>query len=158
MTDKSRAVADIPSGLFVVAVKDANTGKIDGFLASWVQQVSFEPLLISLAMKPERNIHNLILDGAAFTLNVVGEKNKEFMKHFWSGYDATKNPFDELGLTEGPDGTVLMKDAKSVMVCKNLNTVTPGDHTLVIAEVTHSFEQDETTQTFIHRRTDGLDY
>lgn len=158
MNDKSRAVADIPSGLFVTVVNDSNTGKVDGFLASWVQQVSFEPLLISIAMKPERNIHDLILDGKTFSLNVVGEKNKDFMKYFWSGYDVSKNPFDSLSFTKGPGSAVLINDAKSVMICKSIKTSTPGDHTLVIAEVTHSFEQDEATQTFIHRRTDGLDY
>lgn len=158
MVDKSRAVADIPSGLFVVVVKDSKTGNIDGFLASWVQQVSFSPLLISLAMKPERNIHQAIADGAVFSLNVVGEKDSSFMKSFWSGYEDQANPFTQLKYKESEDGAIILEDAKSVIVCKQSEVVTPGDHSLVIAEVLNSYEQDENSATLVHRRTKGLEY
>ena len=46
MSDKAQAVGHIPSGLFIVTTTDG--GKKDGYLASWVQQVSFEPLVLSL--------------------------------------------------------------------------------------------------------------
>lgn len=50
--EKALAVGHIPSGLFVVAIKDGENK--DGYLASWVQQVSFKPLLVSLAISPSR--------------------------------------------------------------------------------------------------------
>ena len=44
MTDdkisKAKAVGHIPSGLFVTCVKDGE--QKDGYLASWVQQISFD--------------------------------------------------------------------------------------------------------------------
>ena len=52
--EKALAVGHISSGLFIVATKNKDD-LIDGYLASWVQQVSFSPLLISLAIKPGLN-------------------------------------------------------------------------------------------------------
>ncbi len=50
-SDKAVAVGLIPSGLFIVAVRDPSTKLIDGYLASFVQQISFNPLIVSLAIK-----------------------------------------------------------------------------------------------------------
>ena len=61
---KRLAIGHIPSGLFIVCAKDDE--KIDGYLASWVQQVSFDPLLISLAIKPGRPVYDLIINGGVF--------------------------------------------------------------------------------------------
>ena len=143
---------------FVVAAKDLKTGHIDGFLASWVQQVSFDPLLISIAMKPSRNVHELITSGETFSINVVGDKKKDFMKHFWSGYDPKKNPFDQLAHQQSAQGGVVLQDAKSVMVCRCKQTLTPGDHTLVIAEVIESVMQDTEAKSLVHLRKSGLSY
>ena len=156
--DMARAAADIPSGLFVVVVKDSKTNIIDGFLASWVQQVSFEPLLVSIAMKPERNVHDLISSGAIFSLNVVGEDKKDFMKYFWSGYEKDKNPFNHLSYKESDEGAIILEDAKSVMVCRKNKILSPGDHSLVIAQIINSYEQNENVETFVHRRKKGLEY
>ena len=43
------AVGRIPSGLFVVTVR--NGDRETGLLASWVQQCSFEPFQVSVAVK-----------------------------------------------------------------------------------------------------------
>lgn len=158
MEEVAKAVGDIPSGLFVVAARDAKNGHIDGFLASWVQQVSFEPLLVTVALKPSRNVHELITGGEVFTINVVGDTNKGFMKHFWSGYDPNNNPFDQIKHTLSEEGGVLLDDAKSVMICRCKEVVHPGDHSLVIAEVIGSVTQDEESKSLVHLRKSGSSY
>ena len=45
---KAQSVGDIPSGLYIVCSQNKDEHK-DGYLASWVQQASFKPLLISLS-------------------------------------------------------------------------------------------------------------
>jgi flavin reductase (DIM6/NTAB) family NADH-FMN oxidoreductase RutF len=64
------SVGHIPSGLFIVAVQDAQSNTIDGYLASWVQQVSFNPLIVSLAIKPGRPAYDLIKAGHTFAINI----------------------------------------------------------------------------------------
>lgn len=153
---KASAVGHIPSGLFIVCAKDGD--RIDGFLGSWVQQVSFEPLLISLCIKPGRPASDKILAGETFTVNIVGDHDKNYLKHFWSGYDPEKNPFSEIPHSTNEHGGVVIEAAKSVVTCKLKQALEPGDHQLVIAEVLDSAVHEVEAKPMVHVRKSGLSY
>jgi flavin reductase (DIM6/NTAB) family NADH-FMN oxidoreductase RutF len=157
-SDKPLAVGHIPSGLFIIAVQDSKSGVIDGYLASWVQQVSFNPLIISLAIKPGRPAYDLINSGKNFAINIVGDHEKSFLKHFWKGYDPAKNPFDEIPHELGQNGGVILKQAKSAIECKLIEAFRPGDHQIIFAEVLSSYLLDETSKPMVHIRKSGADY
>lgn len=156
--EKAVAVGHIPSGLYIVCAYDKETEKIDGFLASWVQQVSFDPLLISLCVRPGRPAYEHIVENKVFSINVVGEHDKTFLKHFWSGYDPEKNVFSEIPHQVGNDGEVIIEGARSTIVCKTKEKSTPGDHDLVVAEVLNSIVNKEDVKSMVHMRKSGLDY
>src|SRR5580658_8895418 len=88
-------VGKILSGLFIVTVTDGEYR--DGFLASWIQQASFEPLMLSMAMKPERPTFDRILSVGRFCVNVIGHHNNGVMKPFWGLLKPGEDPF--VGLT-----------------------------------------------------------
>lgn len=157
-SDLATAVGHIPSGLFIVSVMDPETKKIDGYLASWVQQVSFNPLLISLAIKPGRPAYDLIKSGKVFSVNVVGDHDKTYLRHFWKGYDPNSNPFDELNHTIAPHGGVVLLQAKSSMECQLVESLKPGDHEVVIAKVLSSAHMAEEARPMVHVRKTGTDY
>lgn len=157
-SDVATAVGHIPSGLFIVSVMDPESKKIDGYLASWIQQVSFNPLLISLAIKPGRPAYDLIRSGKVFSVNVVGDHDKTFLKHFWKGYDPNSNPFHEIGHAMGPNGGVVLLQAKSSMECQLVHAFTPGDHDIVIAKVISSAHMAEEAKPMVHIRKSGMDY
>lgn len=157
-SDKAIAVGHIPSGLFIVAVQDPKTGLCDGYLGSWIQQVSFKPLLISMAIKPGRPAYDLIKAGHAFAINIVGDQDKSFMKHFWKGYDPAQNPFAEIPFEIGVNGGVIMKGSKSAVECKLVSSITPGDHEIMIVEVLSSYIQNEEAKPLTHVRKSGADY
>jgi flavin reductase (DIM6/NTAB) family NADH-FMN oxidoreductase RutF len=156
--EAAKAVGHIPSGLFVVCAHDKSESVTDGYLASWIQQVSFEPLLISIAVKPGRPAYDLIKSGINFSINVVGEHSKNYMKHFWSGYDADKNPFSEIDHKLTDSGVIVMSEAKSTIECKLIESFQPGDHEIVIAEVLRSYIQNDEAKPVTHIRKTGLDY
>jgi flavin reductase (DIM6/NTAB) family NADH-FMN oxidoreductase RutF len=155
--DKASAVGHIPSGLFIICNKNQETSQIDGFLGSWVQQVSFSPLLVALCIKPGRPASDAIIAGEVFTINVVGEHNKKYLKHFWSGYDPEKSPFEELEYTDH-NGSISLNESMSTITCKMTNTISPGDHNIIIAEVISSNINEENTKPMVHIRKSGLDY
>lgn len=157
-SDVATAVGHIPSGLFIVTVMDPETKKIDGYLASWVQQVSFNPLLISLAIRPGRPAYDLIKSGKVFSVNVVGEHDKTYLRHFWKGYDPNSNPFNELNHTIAPHGGVILLQAKSAMECQLVSSSKPGDHEIVIAKVMSSVHMEEGAKPMVHIRKTGTDY
>ena len=155
--DKATAVGHIPSGLFIVCAHNSDTKKSDGFLGSWIQQVSFDPLLISLCIKPGRPAYDAIKAEQTFSINVVGEEDTTFLKHFWSGYDPEKDVFAEVP-HEIKDGAVVMTGAKSTIICKLRESHNPGDHEIVIAEVLDSVVSSEDSKPKVHIRKSGLDY
>jgi flavin reductase (DIM6/NTAB) family NADH-FMN oxidoreductase RutF len=157
-SEKAAAVGHIPSGLFIVAVHDNNTGKPDGYLASFVQQVSFNPLIVALAIKPGRPAYDLIKAGQVFAINVVGDHDKAYLKHFWKGYDPATDPFSEISHTAGDFGGLVMTQAKSSIECKFLSSVKPGDHEVIFAEVLASHIHSLEAKPMVHIRKSGADY
>jgi len=144
----------ITSGLFLVTATD---GKRDGFLASWVQQASFEPLLISLAIKPGRPVYDHIVDGKAFAVHVVGHKNNGVMKPFWGAYNPEKDPFENLSVQE-EDGLVLLPDCLGAIVCRLEKRVEAGDHDLILARVEKEISFSSEDKPLSHIRSSAMNY
>ena len=65
------ALGRIPSGCSIITARSAS-GRT-GMLASWVQQCSFEPLMITTAVKKDRPVQKLIDESGAFVVNLLGE-------------------------------------------------------------------------------------
>lgn len=152
------SVGHIPSGLFIVTVQDPETKVIDGYLASWIQQISFNPMMISLAVKPGRPAYDLITSGKPFAVNIVGDHDKSYLKHFWKGYDPNTNPFNELSHEAGAHGGIILKGAKSAIECQLVSSAQPGDHTIVFAKVLSSVLNNEESKPMVHIRKSGMDY
>lgn len=157
-SDKSAAVGLIPSGLFVVAVQDNKTQKIDGYLASWIQQVSFSPMMVALAIRPGRPAYELIKSGSPFAINVVGDHDKSFLKYFWKGYDPSQNPFAEIPNHLGEFKGVILDQAKAAIECVMISSHRPGDHEIIFAEVKASHLMNTESRPAVHIRKSGADY
>jgi flavin reductase (DIM6/NTAB) family NADH-FMN oxidoreductase RutF len=155
--NKETAVGHIPSGLFIVAAHDSQKMTGDGYLASWIQQISFEPMLVSLAIKPGRPCYELIKSGHNFSINIVGDHEKNYLKHFWKGYDPNLNPFSEIK-HELVDDTLVITEAKSSLICRLKEIHKPGDHEVVVAEVLASYVHHEQAKPMVHIRKSGKDY
>jgi flavin reductase (DIM6/NTAB) family NADH-FMN oxidoreductase RutF len=154
--EAAKAVGHIPSGLFIVATKTGE--QLDGYLASWVQQVSFKPLMIALAINPDRPGYDSIIAGETFTVNVVGDHEMNYLKHFWSGYDPENSPFKVIDHEISKNGGILIKGAKSVIECRFKDKIKPGDHEVILAEVVESYVMNEESKPKVHIRKSGLDY
>jgi flavin reductase (DIM6/NTAB) family NADH-FMN oxidoreductase RutF len=158
LNDKADAVGHIPSGLFIVAVQDQTTGMIDGFLASFIQQISFNPMMVSLAIKPGRPAYELIKSGRKFAINVIGDHDKSYLKHFWKGYDPAQNPFKELPHEIGQNGGIILTQAKSAIECEMTEGCKPGDHEVIFARVLASYGMATEAKPLVHVRKSGSDY
>lgn len=154
MSEVASAVGHIPSGLFIVTTTEGD--KKDGYLASWVQQVSFSPLVVALAVKAGRPGYEQIMAGKPFTINVVGEHETQYLRHFWKGYE--QSPFGEIEHFVNDKGGLVIKGAKSAITCKMITKTQPGDHEVVFAEVIASDVNETEAKPKVHIRKSGLDY
>lgn len=154
----AKAVGHIPSGLFVITSNDGEVS--NGYLASWVQQVSFNPLVVAFAISETRPGYEQIKSGKPFSINVVGDHNMNYLRHFWKGYDSSSNPFSsgEINHRVLESGAPVLDDAKSSIECEFMSSNKPGDHEIVFARVLNSHVHNEESTPKVHIRKSGLDY
>ncbi|THB81007.1 MAG: flavin reductase [Desulfobacteraceae bacterium] len=106
---------------------------INGMIASWVSQVSYDPPLILAAVHPNRYSHGLIESGQAFGLHVLDQGQKSLLKQFKGPVPADK--FSGLSHDTGKTGVPILKACLAWFELSLKTSVTPGNHTLYIGEV-----------------------
>jgi flavin reductase (DIM6/NTAB) family NADH-FMN oxidoreductase RutF len=156
LKNQAEAVGHIPSGLFIITSFDGE--QKTGYLASWVQQVSFNPMLVAFTIKPERPGYGHIVSGKPFAINIVGDHEANYLKHFWSGFNPEKSSFDEIAHEVSEKGSVILTQAKSSIECVFSSKGTPGDHEVIFAEVINSYHHNAEAKPKVHIRKSGLDY
>jgi flavin reductase (DIM6/NTAB) family NADH-FMN oxidoreductase RutF len=104
-------------------------------LASWVQQCSFEPPRVSVALARGRDVSAWLTEGSAFTLNVLDSTQTDMIVHFGRGFALTEPAFEGLEVERGPEGGPVLTDALACLHCRVVARHPAGDHDLLIAEV-----------------------
>jgi len=150
-----QALGRIPSGLFVLTVR--HRGAETGMLASWVQQCSFDPPQLSIAVNRERAVSAWLTEGATLGLCVLAEGQKSLVAHFGKGFDAGEPAFTGLHLHRPDGATPILTDALAYLVCRVTGRCPAGDHDLVIARVVGGKVQSDGRPT-VHIRRTGAHY
>jgi len=107
--------------------------KINGMIASWVSQVSYDPLLIMVAVHPNRYSHNLIAKSGCFALHALAADQSNLLSRF-KGPDP-KAKFSSIQWQPGRTGCPILKECRAYFECKVTAEYTPGNHTLFLGEV-----------------------
>jgi flavin reductase (DIM6/NTAB) family NADH-FMN oxidoreductase RutF len=149
------ALGRVPSGLFVLTARrgEAETG----MLASWVQQCSFEPPRVSVALARGREVAAWLVEGAVFTLNILDDTQTDMIVHFGRGFALDQPAFEGLEVERGPAGGPVLTDALAFLECRVVSRCTAGDHDLLIAEVVRGRMLSE-GQPMVHVRKSGAHY
>jgi flavin reductase (DIM6/NTAB) family NADH-FMN oxidoreductase RutF len=159
-TDPARslghAIGKIPSGLFVVT---AGRGRSEtAMLASWVQQCSFEPPMLSMALGHGRPFAELLKVGEPFTVNVLAEGQKHLLAHFGKGFEAGEPAFERIAIERADGFPPLLTDALAHLACRVVHRLRPGgDHDLMIGQVIAGRVHHDGRPT-VHVRKSGLHY
>jgi flavin reductase (DIM6/NTAB) family NADH-FMN oxidoreductase RutF len=106
---------------------------INGMIASWVTQVSYEPPLIMVAIHPNRYSHKLIEKGHVFGLHVLDRSQKDMLKVFKEPNPEKK--FHDLQWKAGKTGVPIIKNCIAWFELKVKECYEPGNHSLYIGEV-----------------------
>ncbi|MGI9456665.1 MAG: flavin reductase family protein [Aeoliella sp.] len=123
----------VPSGIYILT---AGTGaRSTGMLASWVMQAGFEPPMLSVAVKQERYVAAWLTEGQPFVLNLVGEGQGPFLKHFGKGFEPGEPAFEGVETNLCPTGVPLLTAALGHLECEPAGHVDSGDHRVFLARV-----------------------
>ena len=127
-------------------------------LVSWVQQVSFEPLAVSIAVAKDRPIFELIRRSGRLGLSIVPEADKSLMKRYARGVKPGDDPFHDTCTIRTPAGVPVFAEALAWIECQSITeSEFGGDHILLIARVTAA-ELLGDGAPFTHVRGSGLHY
>ena len=107
--------------------------EINGMIASWVSQVSYEPLLIMVAVHPNRYSYHLIEQSGCFALHVLARDQTDFLSRFKGSHP--KEKFSGLQWQRGATGCPVLKNCLAYFECEVTSKYAPGNHTLFVGEV-----------------------
>jgi flavin reductase (DIM6/NTAB) family NADH-FMN oxidoreductase RutF len=149
------ALGRIPSGVYILTA--AKDGLETGMLASWVQQCSFAPPMITFVVQRGRPIVEFLAKDAVFTLNILEAAQTDMIAHFGKGFTLKDNAFQDLELQRSlPHGPVL-SESLGYLFGKVIDRLPVGDHDLYLAELTAGSLLDE-GQQMVHIRKNGFHY
>ena len=107
--------------------------EINAMIASWVSQVSYEPLLIMAAVHQNRFSHRLMEQSNCFTLHALTRAQSDFLQRFKGS--GSKDKFAGIQWRRGITGCPVLSDCLAYFECMIKGKYTPGNHTLFIGEV-----------------------
>lgn len=148
-----------PSGVFIVTARHAD-GRETGFLASWVQQASFSPPMVTVAVNRKRFLHDWLANSPGVVLNLVGESQKHFLKHFGAGFGPDESAFDGVNLNRSATGLPILADAMGYLEGIVRSQLETGDHVIYAVELIAGGCGPEfaASKPMVHIRKNGFNY
>lgn len=145
----------LSTGVYVIGVADGATR--NAFTASSVMQVSFDPLLVALAINPAHASYPILERGRAFSINVLHSDQQALAEHFGTHSGRMIDKLSSMTWRAGRSGAPLLLDALAYFDCRLLSEVEAGDHRLVIGSVIDGAVLSPEAQPLLYVATGDLD-
>ena len=149
----------IPSGVYILVAGDG-TGRKTGLLTSWVQQASFDPPQVTVAVNKSRYLIDWLKFGSPVTLNQVQKGDKTFFRHFGKGFDPEADAFQGMDVVPANNGLVALSSALATMEGTVCGHIDAGDHRILLVTITDAASHQDLSQSegFVHVRKNGFSY
>ena len=120
-------------GVYIIGVKYGT--KINGMTAAWVNQVSSQPPMISVAVGKSHYTSELISKAKSFSVNILSPEQMELARKcgFSSGRDQDKLQEEEISYPA--TGSPILSNCAAYLDCKLSHQIEVGDHILFIGTV-----------------------
>ena len=129
-----REVIDLLThGVYIIGVKYGS--RINGMTAAWVNQVSSQPPMISVAIGKNHYTSELIPKAKSFSVNILSPAQMELARKcgFTSGRDQDKLQEEEF--TYQATGAPILSNCTGYLDCELSQQIEVGDHILFIGTV-----------------------
>lgn len=129
----NRATWKIPNALALVGSRAGD--ERNAMTASWITQLSMDPVLIGVAVDNDAVTHRLIAEGGSFTVNLWdAEDTKVFVKFSKPATD-DGDALNGRPVRPATTGAPILEDALAWMDCEVRQSIDLGTHTLFVGEV-----------------------
>ena len=130
-TEWIAALGKMTHGIYVLTT--CHGDEINGMIASWVCQVSYDPPLVAAAVHPARYSHELIEKSGVFVLHMLEKDQSELLGRFKGDDPAAK--FEGLDWQQGRTGCPVLSTCAAFLECRVRQALMPGNHSRFIAEI-----------------------
>lgn len=139
----SQALKKITYGFYIVTTRklaEEMTTRNEDYVAagtvSWVSQGSFDPPLVTVAIKKHSDLHETIEKSRTFAINIVGKDQKDMLSPFAKESKVEESKINGYAFANGEHTQApVLNDVPAYLECKVVEDVTIGDHSIFVAEV-----------------------
>lgn len=143
-TDTRRTVMRMFNyGLFVLTSKSG-----ENFTAStvtWVSQASFEPLLISVAIRNNSSTLKTLQSRGEFLLHLLGVGQKNVAAAFFKPATVAGDRLNGIHFSLDANDLPEINNVPACLACRVAGSICRGDHTLILGEV-YNIKQSDNAQ------------
>lgn len=123
----------LTTGVYVIGVADG--GRRNAFTAAWVTQVSFDPLLLALAINPDNASYPVLAESRAFAVSVLAREQLEFARAFGTRSGREIDKLAGVRWRPAGSGAPVLEGSVAFFDCRVVARHPAGDHELVIGRV-----------------------
>ena len=149
ITDVERVMHEMPYGLYIVGSKEAD-GRVNGMMADWVMQVSFQPRLVAVAFEGTSHTLANVRERRYFSVNLLAQDDEsmELARRFAQpfsgekvegrkGEERTKVHYklEDVPHQTSANGCPILDTAMAWFECELVEEQPIGDHVLVVGAV-----------------------
>jgi flavin reductase (DIM6/NTAB) family NADH-FMN oxidoreductase RutF len=134
---RKKVLRQISNGVYVVTSQ--NGDELAGATITWLTQVSFDPPLLAIGVRPGSRISEALQQSRAAVVHLVAPDQKALAKRFFSAPEVdSSGDSPTIGgcAFDATDHGPRLREARGWMFCRVIETLDcGGDHNLVVVEV-----------------------
>ena len=123
----------IPNALALIG--SASDGEWNGMTASWITQVSMEPVLIGVGIDNKAVTHRLITASGVFSVNLWSPDDTKVFVKFSKPAVREGEALNGRPVRLGRAGAPIFEEAVAWMECEVRNAIDFGTHTFFVGEI-----------------------
>lgn len=157
--DIAAVLGRTPSGIFILTATDGDRQET-GMMASWVQQASFAPPAVTVAVNKQRYIGEWLRKSQRAAVSLLGDSNKTMLKHFSKGFEPGEDAFEGLTTSRSANDLPVLDDALGHLAGEITGEVDAGDHVVYVLTITSAARGEKLAEESprVHIRKNGLAY
>ena len=129
----NRLTWKIPNALALIGSRSGT--ERNAMTASWITQLSMEPVLIGVGVENTAVTHRLISEGGSFTVNLWNAEDTRVFVKFSKPAAYTDGTLNGRAVREATTGAPVFEEAIAWMDCEVRHALDLGTHTLFVGEL-----------------------
>ena len=129
----NRLTWKIPNALALIGSRSGT--ERNAMTASWITQLSMEPVLIGVGVENTAVTHRLISEGGSFTVNLWNAEDTRVFVKFSKPAAYADGTLNGRAVREATTGAPVFEEAIAWMDCEVRHAIDLGTHTLFVGEL-----------------------